>query len=297
MRYIGSKAAIVDQIARAIQPRRNGYASLCDPFAGTCTVARYFKALGLRVITGDVLRQSYILQSAYVQLSRPPKFRRLLAFLDQQTPHSAPNSAQSVLDYLNGLPEKNGFITQQYSPGGPGGRLFFTASNARRIDRIRHTLDHWKHSDLLDSSEEAYLLAALLEASDRVANTAGTYYAYLKTFYRKALRGLVLQPPYIFGNGRRNRANQTDAVQLVKNSQTDILYLDPPYNERDYGAYNHLTETLALGDKPQVHGTSGMPHCRPAKSPFCCRDTALTTLSQILGAARTRCLAFHYSSN
>jgi len=79
MRYIGSKASVVNQISAAIDAERNEYSSLCDPFAGPCTVARHFKALGLRVVTGGLLRQSYIFQTVYVQLSRPTGL--LIAFV------------------------------------------------------------------------------------------------------------------------------------------------------------------------------------------------------------------------
>jgi adenine-specific DNA-methyltransferase len=155
----------------------------------------------------------------------------------------------------------------------------------------------WKEEKLIDHEEDAYLLAALLEGTDRVANTAGTYYAYLKTFYRKALKEFRLEVPNVFGNKRRNLANQIDALDLVKKTQADVLYLDPPYNDRDYGAYYHLTETLALGNKPRVKGISGIPASRSSRSDFCNRETAATALERIVSAARTRCLVFHYSPN
>lgn len=297
MRYIGSKASSVMQIACAIQAERHDYSSLCDPFAGTCTVARYFKTLGLRVVTGDLLRQSYIFQTVYVQLSRPPAFGRLLAGLKRINIESADTPALAVLGYLNDLPGRKGFISRHYSPEGHRCRQFFTSANARRIDHVWYALDCWKEDRLIDHDEEAYLLAALLEGADRVANTAGTYYAYLKTFYRKALKKFRLGEPSVFGNNRRNLANQIDALDLVKKTRADVLYLDPPYNDRDYGAYYHLTETLALRNKPRVKGISGIPTGRSFRSAFCNRETAMTALEGIVSAARARCLAIHYSPN
>ena len=145
--------------------------------------------------------------------------------------------------------------------------MCFTSENARRIDRIREVIEGWDQTGAISSNEKCYLLACLVEASDRVANTAGTYYAYLKRLYRKAKKRLQLRPIAMSDNQRRNEANQIDAVRLVEQTEADVMYLDPPYNGRNYGAYYHLPETLVLWDAPEVKGKSGMRRGIP-ESPF-----------------------------
>ena len=47
-----------------------------------------------------------------------------------------------------------------------------------------------------------------------------------------------------------------DAVQLseeLKDIEFDITYLDPPYNQHQYGSNYHLLNTIALNDKPPVN--------------------------------------------
>ncbi|WP_204273992.1 DNA adenine methylase, partial [Stenotrophomonas maltophilia] len=69
--------------------------------------------------------------------------------------------------------------------------------------------------------------------ADKVANTAGTYYAFLKAFDRKALKPIVLEPLPISNNGFENSCHLLDAQQVSGATEADILYLDPPYNVRD----------------------------------------------------------------
>jgi adenine-specific DNA-methyltransferase len=101
-----------------------------------------------------------------------------------------------------------------------------------RIDAIRDTIAEWSAARLLSATEQGLLIAALIEAADKVANTAGTYFAYLKQIYRKAAKPLSLLPFQLSNNGYANSCNLIDARDLVTACHADILYLDPPYNER-----------------------------------------------------------------
>jgi adenine-specific DNA-methyltransferase len=174
-------------------------------------------------------------------------------------------------------------------------RKFFTERNARRIDKIRIQIAEWASACLVSEREEAYLIASLLNAADAVANTAGTYYAYLKVFYRKAKQPVQLLPLPIHGNGKRNSAHLADAVSLTKRTATDVLYLDPPYNERDYGAYYHLTETIARWDCPEPNGKSGIPMEGRPKSSFCSSGTAESEFKRLLSAPEAKLILVHYS--
>ncbi|MGA7499701.1 MAG: DNA adenine methylase [Isosphaeraceae bacterium] len=236
MRYIGSKTASLPNITKAI--RRSGVAlkSLCDPFAGACTVSRHFKAMGWRIATGDLLAQSYALQVAYVELNLPPTFAGLI-LPPQDADKSTAAPHQRVLFHLDALPGNPGFVTREYSLAGESRRLCFTTENARRIDRIRDAIEEWDLAGAITAGEKCYLLACLIEASDKVANTAGTYYAYLKKLYRKAKQRLHLRAIPMTDNHQRNGANQMDALRLVERTEADLFYLDPPYNGRNYGAY------------------------------------------------------------
>lgn len=89
-----------------------------------------------------------------------------------------------------------------------------------------------------------FLLASLLESADKVANTASVYGAYLKTLKRSATKIMELQPASFELTSNRHRIYQEDGNDLIQNIKGDILYLDPPYNTRQYGANYHILNTI-----------------------------------------------------
>lgn len=297
MRYIGSKIASLPAITEAVQRAgRVGALSLCDPFAGTCTVARHFKFLGWRVITGDLLAQSYVQQNAHISLNQPPRYHRLAEHLGLGL--AGPDPAHiRVVQYLNDLTPRADFLTREYSLAGRCQRRFFTRGNAMRADAIRMKIVEWRKRRLLDDNEMNYLLCILLEGIDRVANTAGTYYAYLKRFNRKSRKKLRLFPLSIVNNGQPNEAHLADAHELVASVEADVLYLDPPYNERNYGRYYHLPETVVRWDNPSVAGRSGIPITKPPDSPFYHKSTAADALRELIARSRSHCIVLHYAAN
>ena len=82
--------------------------------------------------------------------------------------------------------------------------------------------------------EYKYLLASLIEAVPFVSNTTGTYGAYLKTWDKRAYKRLELVKLGVLNNSKRNICYNEDANELIKKISGDILYIDPPYNERQY---------------------------------------------------------------
>lgn len=282
----------MNRITSAI-PHLKRFRSLCDPFAGVCTVARHFKALGFRTVTGDLLRLSYVFQKAYLARNELPTFAKLVPALSITQSMRRRTPMEIVISHLNSLQPNDGFITREYSLAGPNRRKFFTAPNARQIDAIRLQITTWRDNEVIGTDESDYLLACLVDAADGVANTAGTYYAYLRTFYRKARKPLLLRPLPIVDNGMPNVVSQRDASELVNDTETDILYLDPPYNDRDYSGYYHLAETIVRGDEPEVFGTSGARRDL-TRSLFCRPRTAEAAITDLIASARARVIVLHY---
>lgn len=296
MRYIGSKAATLNQIYEAVDAVSCGYESFCDPFAGTCTVSHFFKSKGMRTVTGDLLELSYVFQRALLYLNRTPSFEGLLNLGEFRCTPKRASGARTVINYLNTLPARVGYFSDNYSPRGANHRMFFTVQNAGRIDATREQIRQWRNSGLINRDEECYLLACLVDAADRVANTAGTYYAFLKSFYRKALLPLQLRLIPVLNNSQRNDVARIEATALVERTQTDLLYLDPPYNGRDYGAYYHLPETLVRDDNPEIAGRSGIRTTgRLPRSAFCTSNGARTALAKTISLANCQCVVVHYA--
>jgi adenine-specific DNA-methyltransferase len=295
MRYIGSKTSTLPWLTAFVAKHAPDARSLCDPFAGTCTVARAFKRAGFRVVTGDVLDLSHTIQVATVGLNEVPAFARLKRSVSIAKRHEA-TPAERVVAHLNGLRGCKHYISRNFSQA--SGRLYFTDDNAAKIDAMRGRIAEWVSGGEIDREEEAYLLAALIVSADKVANTAGTYYAYLKALSRKAVKDIELEPLPVFDNGLKNRCRKADARLLAASTTTDILYLDPPYNSRDYGGYYHLPESIVRNDRPTPGGVSGAPRERRIeKSDFCRPGYAGSALERLVSRARARYILIHYTTD
>ena len=294
MRYIGSKASTVGWLTSFVARRAPEARSLCDPFAGTCTVSRAFKRKGFRVVTGDVLTLSHTIQVATVGLNVRPRFSGL-ATRSEIASRAERMVSDRVFSHLNGLRGRRLFISDNFSAS--AGRLFFTDANAAKIDAIRERIAEWSQAGAITAKEEAYLLAALLFATDKVANTAGTYYAHLKELSRKAAKGIELAPFDLTDNHATNRCLLAEACEVAATNATDVLYLDPPYNERDYGGYYHLPESIVRNDRPAPGGVSGAPMVRRTeKSDFCRPGHAEAAFERLVENAKARYILVHYTT-
>jgi adenine-specific DNA-methyltransferase len=284
MRYFGSKRSTVDALYKLIAARISPVATFCDPFGGIGVVGSYFKGKGYRVCVGDHLTFAHNYQIASIVASRTPTFRKVRKALGLAT-------SQQVVEQLQQARGKRGWLSREYSEQ----RQFFTHENALRIEACRQTIREWNKSGLLSPTEKAVLTASLIDSIDKVANTAGTYYAFLKNWHRKALRPFqfaLIQPT----RGQAGcTAVKTEASDLAHKREWDVLYLDPPYNARRYDAYYHLPETLALETEPHVLGKAGIPLRTPVISEFNRPSQAANALRSLLACARFRLLVLHYS--
>jgi len=274
-----------------------------DLFCGTAAVSKLFKCNGKQVMANDNLRCCYTFARSVLAVNKEPSFTLLLDFVGDMSAgvKSLLDSPYTkVLGYLNSLPGQDGFIYREYSPGGTQRaeheRLYFTDANARRIDSIRSTVFDWFGKGLIDETEACLLLADLMRAVNKVANTSGTYGCFNKTWDRRAHRPLELLPTLITESALPNEVYCEDATTVARRSTFDVLYLDPPYNWRHYGAYYHILETLASGDEPRVAGRTGLRAWDDSRSPFSVRTEAAGALRELMVVAKAKHIFLSYSS-
>ena len=293
MRYIGNKQKLLPFIGAALDGLGLHGGTACDPFAGTAAVSRFLKERGFTVLCGDLMEYSYVLQRALVEVDAPPRF----AGLPEIVAHArAPLDA--VLRHLNGLPGRDGPVTGHFTPSGRARRMYFTAANGARIDAVRETILAWSRGGRITDDERFVLVAALLEAADRVANTTGVYAAFVKSWQPNARRPLrLVPPPLVTGTGRPGRANRADALDVVANAgELDLLYLDPPYNTRQYVGYYHVPELLAEnGPFPPLRGKTGLIPADGKRSLWCRRGRCEAELETLVGVARCRHILLSYN--
>ena len=146
---------------------------------------------------------------------------------------------------MNSIEGKSGFVSEEYSENGKSERLYFSEDNGKKIDAIRQEIEKWKSSQKINENQYYFLLCSLLEAADKVANTASVYGAFLKQIKKSAQKKLELVPSNFEITENQHEVYNEDANELIKKIEGDILYLDPPYNARQYGANYHLLNTIA----------------------------------------------------
>ena len=302
MRYIGSKQNLLPLLSSLVAERAPGGGVFCDMFAGTAAVGRQFKKAGFSVLSTDILYFSYVLQKTRLELNCLPEFSALLPRLGKKAKDGLFNGdrAGAVIAFLNRLEGEEGFVFRNYTPegtrGGRHARRYFTAENGRKIDAVRGEIERWKNAGWIDEAEYCFLLCALVEAVPSVSNISGTYAAFLKNWDARALKPIRLAAPEIVPSVRKHLAANEDAADFAARVRgADILYLDPPYNARQYAPNYHILETVARGDSPDIRGVSGMRNYDGQKSAYCSRSSALTALAQVLEKADYKNVMLSYN--
>ena len=213
----------------------------CDIFAGTGIVGRTFKTSVKRVISNDTEYYSYVLNKNYIENHKPIE------------------NTETFISELNSLPlTSDGFVYKNYCLGGSGERQYFSDENGKKIDAIRTKIEEWKNNGEINSNMYYFLLCSLLESADKVANTASVYGAYLKNLKKSAQKKLVLESSEYEINVNEHQIFNKNANELITEISGDILYLDPPYNSRQYGANYHLLNTIAEYKPFVPNGKTGL---------------------------------------
>lgn len=300
MRFIGNKENLVEKMYQILQSKQVWGYSFFDFFAGTSNVGQFFKKKGYQVFSSDLLYFSFVLQKAYIENNEVPNFEKLLSKIELKTHSLFANPLMQIIDYLNTIPQQEGFIFQNYTPEGTKNldipRMYFSNENGKIIDAIRLQIEYWKTEKLLTENEYYLLLACLIETVPFYANISGVYAAFQKTWDVRAVKKMTLRPIEVIVNTKENKVFNQNSADLITEIQTDILYLDPPYNQRQYAPNYHLLETIAKYDNPTIKGVSGMRPYENQKSQFCNAETGLKELHNIAKNARYTYLVLSYNS-
>lgn len=292
MRFIGCKTLLLEHIKAVIDEKAPDAKSLCDIFSGTATVARFFKRW-YEIYSNDLLYFSYVLQKGTIENDSIPKFEVLKSNLSIQDPidyfNSVSNSDMEVLE------QDRRFFQNTYAP--TGGRMYITDENALRIDFARNTVEDWYKNGLLSENEYFYLVACIIEGIPFISNTSGTYGAFHKQWERRSYKQYEVYRLDVTTNGKNNKSYNCDGVELLKHISGDILYIDPPYNERQYLPNYHVLETAAKYDFPEVHGITGQRQYENQKSDFCAKAKVVSAFNELIRNAQFRHIILSYSTD
>lgn len=269
MNYIGSKLSLLDfleeTIAEVTGHIRGDKLVFADLFAGTGIVGATFKEKGYTVIANDIQHYSYVLNKHYIE-NNPP--------LDK-----------GLLEHLNSLVGIDGFIYNNYCSGSGSGRNYFTDYNGRKCDAIRQEIEQLYVKKEISESEYYFFLASLINSIDKYANTASVYGAFLKHIKKPAARKFHLELLPVIDGCQNGRVYNYDVNELIQNISGDILYLDPPYNARQYCTNYHVLETISRYDNPILYGKTGLREYAEQKSAFCSKRTVEIVFEDLIAKA------------
>lgn len=301
MNFIGSKDRLIQPLIlkamkdQGIEPTgRFG-----DAFAGTHAVGMAMQKLGMKVYANDTLTFSQVIGRARLN-TVVPSFDVLRGDVFPKSTPKAERLAM-VLDHLNFMagaadadwqPEFPGrWFVDKYGEGGADGRLYFSEKNAKAIQVVRGVIDEWE----LTYDELCVLVASLVVAADKVSNVASVYYSYLKALKPSAKRDLVLDPIPVV-EGERAVVTGLDVVEFASRTEDlKVLYLDPPYNNRQYGPNYHILETIAAWDDPVANGKGGVRPYANVKSKWCSKRSAIQQLKDVLYVTTAEWVMMSYS--
>ena len=279
MNYIGSKYKLLPFIKDTIHGAVGKDLSnlvFCDLFAGTGMVGRAFKTTVKSVIANDLEYYSYVLNRNYIGNHTPLKNQEL------------------YIIKLSNLAPKEGFIYSNYCNGSGSSRQYFSDKNGKKIDAIRSQIEKWHKTNEISDNLYYFLLASLIESADKVANTASVYGAYLKHLKPSAQKILGLKAAEFDITQNEQYVYNDDSNKLIHKIEGDILYLDPPYNARQYGANYHLLNTIAKQDTFTPKGKTGLRNYN--KSTYCSKVSVAASFEELIKNAHFKYIFLSYNN-
>lgn len=292
MNYIGSKYSLIDFLETSIEKtlkscnenRTPSEMVFADLFAGTGVVSGSFKKQGYSIIANDIQYYSYVISKHMIENN---------GNLDKER-------CKRLIDELNQLKGIEGFIYRNYTFEGTEGqefrRMYFSEHNAKKCDAIRIAIEDWFSSEKINKNEYFFLLGSLINSIDKYANTASVYGAYLKKLKKSALKEMELTALPIMQGTVNCKVYNKDISELIKNVSGDILYLDPPYNDRQYCANYHLLETIAKYDNPEIKGKTGLRDYTAQKSIFCIKNKVTQAFAELIKNANFKYIFLSYNN-
>lgn len=300
--YIGSKFSLLNFIHYVFDKEvKEKITTVGDLFAGTGIVGLSFKRRGFRIVSNDLQYYSFVINKKFIGINSILEFGGLLNDLEFLKTKKGKERILALLDYLNNnLTLEEGFIYKNYSAGGTKDKIFkrmyFSDENALLIDTIRKKIGYWFENKKITEEEYFYLLGTLLESADKVANTASVYGAFLKSLKNSAKKRLTLSFNPIFKGDKKNEIFNEDITELIEKVNIDVLYLDPPYNQRQYAPNYHILETIARYDSPKIKGKTGLRDYQYQKSKFCIRKDVLNEFKRIVLNTNAKYILLSYNN-
>jgi adenine-specific DNA-methyltransferase len=265
-RYTGSKQKLSSWIVNSIN-KEIKVKSFFDVFAGTGCISSKFINIE-ELIINDFLFSNNVIYKAFFD-SKKYNFRKLL----------------DIQSEFNNLKSKN--IEDNYFNNNFGNK-YFSNSDSKKIGQIRENLN----SININKYEKNILLASLLYSVDKISNTVGHYDAYIKN-KRISDRFLfnLIKP---MNTKCKIKIYRNDANMIAEKINSDVAYIDPPYNSRQYSRFYHLLENLTQWKKPILYGTALKPD--PENISDYSKTSAPAALEDLINKLKCKVIVLSYNN-
>lgn len=269
-RYLGNKYKLLPFISEIVNKECSNILSFADIFAGTGSVSSLFG--NKEIITNDLLYSNYISNVAW--------------FGSQQYDYN--KIADYIIEYNNREVHEENYMTNNFA------NTYFSYYDCSKIGFIRDDIELKYEKDIINDREKAILITSLIYAMDKIANTCGHYDSYIKNNKFKNVLKLAI-PQVSNSNNQFNQNFNCDANKLVRNIYADLIYIDPPYNSRQYSDAYHLLENIARWQKPKVYGTAKKMNREHIKSKYCTIE-ATAVFEDLIKNINSRYILFSYNN-
>ena len=317
--YIGNKRRLlpfIENVFLEILDKDKNIKTALDLFAGSGSVSRLLKTLDLEVYSNDWEYYSYILNYAHIRINIEETKNMFI--------HTG--GLQNTIETINNISRiknKDRYISKYYSPKNDynpdlkNERLFYTQYNGTKIDIIRHNIEELYKNNAINQKEYFYLIASLIYEAATHTNTSGVFKAFHSGFggRNKDALSRILTPISLkelpLYNGKKGYVSMLDANEFAiknKDKKFDLVYLDPPYNQHQYGSNYHLLNTIALWDKPKINKNIYINGKKTdkggirkdwikTKSDYCYKKTAKNSLINLLDNINANHIVMSYSTD
>ena len=269
-RYLGNKYKLLPFIKRVVENECKNINTVADIFAGTGAVASAF--IDKKIITNDIMYSNYICHVAWFSSEH----------------YSEEKIIKIITQYNNLKVIEDNYMSDNFS------NTYFSLDDCRKIGFIRQDIEDKLNSGDINARERALLITSLLYAMDKIANTCGHYDAYRQGVeFEKHLELYVPQPePDVNEN---NVCYNMDTNELAPEIEADLIYIDPPYNSRQYCDAYHLLENVARWEKPGVFGVARKMDRTSLKSDYCTQK-ATVAFENLIDSIHAKYILLSYNN-
>ena len=245
-RFLGSKYKLLNFIEDTVNEHCKKVKSVVDVFAGTGVVGSLFLKNGKEVYFNDYLKSNYYSYKAFYE---PIK-------VDIK-------KIEKIINNYNDMDiNEENYFSENFSD------TYFSRKDCKKIGYIRDNIDDKFRKQEINEREKCILIASLIYSMDRVANTVGHYDAYRKI--KNIEDKFFMYMLEVSEKGKKkSHISNLDANEFIKNVKADLVYIDPPYNSRQYCDAYHLLENVAIWNKPKVYGVAKKMDRTNLKSRYC----------------------------